>query len=96
MATGGWDGGIPRGVGDGHAEGWVGTSGIGIRGQETLKGEDHHRSINRRAQRMDGRDPITREIEEETMWGRCWVVIWPELNGVVRARRKNARDRLVT
>ena len=49
----------------------MGTSGIGIRGQETLKGEDHHRSINRRARRMDGRDPITREIEEETMWGRC-------------------------
>ena len=59
MATGGWDGGIPRGDGGGDAGGGGGVR----RGQETIGREYHNRLVNRREQRADSRYPIVREKE---------------------------------
>ena len=59
-------------------------------GWETLDGEEQHRAVNRRVQRTDDIEPITREWEGETHRGHIYGVVQPYWNRVIRNQRKNA------
>ena len=63
-------GGVPRGVDSRDTRG-VGV-GYNRQGWETHGGEEHHRAVNRREQKTDGRDLIARDQEGETGRGQYW------------------------
>ena len=71
---------IPAGSKSCQVATW-GDRGGDIRGQEILRGEDHHRAGNRNARRIDGRYPISKEWGRDNLLGWGWLVMITDRNG---------------